>query len=244
MKIVQTVWRDGTLQASALDPLRAIVPKLILAFGSAARLAGLAEPLAQQFPQSTLLGCTTAGEITTQGVSDDSCVITALQFDSTQVHSASALLGSMADSRGAGPVSYTHLDVYKRQVETDQGQCYTWRDLDRGTALLANFLESLDLPAGSRIAVQVEKSVEALMLYLATLRAGFVYLPLNTAYQSAEMAYFIGNAEPALVVCASQNFGWLSKLAFQAGTPWVFTLNDDRTGSLLERCLLYTSRCV
>ncbi len=133
-------------------------------------------------------------------------------------------------------------DLDQTAVETDQGQCYTWRDLDRGTALLANFLESLDLPAGSRIAVQVEKSVEALMLYLATLRAGFVYLPLNTAYQSAEMAYFIGNAEPALVVCASQNFGWMSKLAFQAGTPWVFTLNDDRTGSLLERAAYASDR--
>ena len=126
-------------------------------------------------------------------------------------------------------------DLDTTAVETDQGQYYTWRDLDRGTAMLANFLESLNLPAGSRIAVQVEKSVEALMLYLATLRAGFVFLPLNTAYQSAEMAYFIGNAEPAVVVCTTQNFGWLSKLAFKAGTSWVFTLNDDRTGSLLER---------
>ncbi len=120
-------------------------------------------------------------------------------------------------------------------VETDDGQFYTWRDLERGSAMLANFLQSLDLPADARIAVQVEKSVEALMLYLATLRAGYVYLPLNTAYLSAEMAYFIGNAEPSVVVCTGSNFGWVSKLAFQAGTPWVFTLNDDRSGSLLAR---------
>jgi malonyl-CoA/methylmalonyl-CoA synthetase len=52
------------------------------------------------------------------------------------------------------------------------------------------------------MAVQVEKSVEAMMLYLATLRAGYVFLPLNTAYQSAEIEYFIGNAEPAVVVCS------------------------------------------
>jgi malonyl-CoA/methylmalonyl-CoA synthetase len=52
------------------------------------------------------------------------------------------------------------------------------------------------------VAVQVEKSVEAMMLYLATLRAGLVFLPLNTAYQSAEIEYFIGNAEPAVVVCS------------------------------------------
>jgi malonyl-CoA/methylmalonyl-CoA synthetase len=74
-----------------------------------------------------------------------------------------------------------------------------------------------------------------MVLYLATLRAGYVFLPLNTAYQSAEIEYFIGNAEPAVVVCSGANFGWVSKIAFKAGTQHVFTLNDDRTGSLLER---------
>ena len=122
-------------------------------------------------------------------------------------------------------------------IETDNGLNYSWRDLDRATAMLANLLESLQLPAGARIAVQVEKSVEALMLYLATLRAGYVFLPLNTAYQSAEIEYFIGNAEPAVVVCAPKNFGWVSKIAFKAGTQHVFTLGDDRTGSLLERAV-------
>ena len=73
------------------------------------------------------------------------------------------------------------------------------------------------------------------MLYLATLRAGYVFLPLNTAYQSAEIEYFIGDAEPAVVVCSAKNFGWVSKIAFKAGTRHVFTLNDDRTASLLER---------
>ena len=122
-------------------------------------------------------------------------------------------------------------------VETDQGLNYTWRDLDRSSAMLANLLGSLKLPKGSRIAVQVEKSVEAMMLYLATLRAGYVFLPLNTAYQSAEIEYFIGNAEPVVVVCSGANFGWVSKIAFKSGTQHVFTLNDDRTGTLLERAV-------
>ena len=120
-------------------------------------------------------------------------------------------------------------------IETDDGLNYSWRDLERATAMIANLLQSLKLPAGSRVAVQVEKSVEAVMLYLATLRAGYVFLPLNTAYQSAEIEYFIGNAEPAVVVCSSKNFGWVSKIAFKAGTQNVFTLDDDRTGSLLTR---------
>src|SRR6186713_1877987 len=120
-------------------------------------------------------------------------------------------------------------------VETDTGLNYSWRDLERGTAMMANLLASLGLPEGARVAVQVEKSVEAMMLYLATLRAGYVFLPLNTAYQSAEIEYFIGNAEPSVMVCSSKNFGWVSKIAFKAGTQHVFTLDDDRTGSLLDR---------
>src|SRR3990167_9457505 len=112
---------------------------------------------------------------------------------------------------------------------------YTWRDIDRASSRIANLLASLGLPEGSRVAVQVEKSVEAMLLYLATLRAGYVFLPLNTAYQSAEIEYFIGNAEPAVVVCTPGNFGWVSKIAFMAGTRHVFTLGENRDGSLLER---------
>ncbi|MBA3772522.1 MAG: malonyl-CoA synthase [Ramlibacter sp.] len=126
-------------------------------------------------------------------------------------------------------------DLDSAAVETDDGLVYSWRDLDRGTAMMANLLRALSLPEGSRVAAQVEKSVEAMILYLATLRAGYVFLPLNTAYQSAEIEYFVGNAEPAVVVCSGKNFGWVSKIAFKAGTRNVFTLNEDRTGSLLER---------
>jgi len=130
-------------------------------------------------------------------------------------------------------------DLDATAVETVGGSApslqYSWRDLDRATAMVANLLDSLELPKGARIAVQVEKSVEALILYLATLRAGYVFLPLNTAYRSAEIEYFIGNAEPAVVVCSPTNFGWVSKIAFNAGTRHVFTLDDARQGSLLQR---------
>ena len=133
-------------------------------------------------------------------------------------------------------------------IETADGPgaplLYSWRDLDRASAMMANLLDSLALPAGSRIAVQVEKSVEALVLYLAVLRAGHVYLPLNNAYQASEVEYFIGNAEPALVVCAPQCFGWVSKIAFQHGTAHVFTLGDDRSGTLLERAVFHPDRHV
>ena len=127
-------------------------------------------------------------------------------------------------------------DLDSVAIETVESRlAYTWRDLERATAMLANLLASLDLPEGSRIAVQAEKSVESLLFYLAVLRAGYVYLPLNTAYKRDEIAYFIGDAEPAVFVCAPKDFGWASQLAFAAGATWVFTLGDDRSGSLLER---------
>ncbi len=134
--------------------------------------------------------------------------------------------------RGAFPE-----DLSQTAIETADGATlhYSWRDLDRGTAMIANLLQSLELPANARVLVQTEKSVEALMLYLAVLRAGLVYVPLNNAYQASELEYFIGDAEPSVVVCASRHFGWISKIAFRHGTRHVYTLDDDRTGSLLQR---------
>ncbi|OZI17767.1 malonate--CoA ligase [Bordetella genomosp. 7] len=124
-------------------------------------------------------------------------------------------------------------DRSKVALETPDQQ-YTWDDLDHASARMANLLASLGLPEGARVAVQVDKSPEALLLYLATLRAGYVYLPLNTAYRESEVAYFLGDAEPSVVVCPSKNAEWMRKLAEQAGTQHVYTLDDDRSGSLLE----------
>lgn len=136
--------------------------------------------------------------------------------------------------RSAFPV-----DLNDIAIETADGpsapRVYTWGDIERTSARIANLLASLQLAEGARVAVQTEKSVEALFLYLAVLRAGFVYLPLNNTYQAAEIEYFIGNAEPSVVVCSSRNFDWVSKIAIAHGTRHVFTLNDDGTGTLLER---------
>ncbi len=120
---------------------------------------------------------------------------------------------------------------------------YTWGDIDRASARIANLLVSLELRPGARVAVHTDKSVEGLLLYLAVLRAGYVYLPLNNAYQAAELEYFLGNAEPAVVVCASRNFPDISRIAFAASpTSHVFTLDDDRTGSLLQRAAQHSDQ--
>ncbi|RYF88580.1 MAG: malonyl-CoA synthase, partial [Caulobacteraceae bacterium] len=85
--------------------------------------------------------------------------------------------------------------------ERPDGSVIRHGELDRLTARWANALVQQGVRPGDRVAVQVEKSPENLILYLATVRAGAVFLPLNTAYTLVELAYFIGDADPALIVC-------------------------------------------
>jgi malonyl-CoA/methylmalonyl-CoA synthetase len=123
-------------------------------------------------------------------------------------------------------------------IETHDGLVYSWRDLHFASARLAGWLASLNLPrdadgVAARVAVQVEKSPEALMLYLATLRAGLVYVPLNTAYQRAEVEYFLNDAQPAVVVCTPARAQEIEPLARAAGVQHVLTLGERRDGTLL-----------
>ncbi len=119
-------------------------------------------------------------------------------------------------------------------IETEDGARYSWSDVEHASARLAKLLLRLGLSAGDRVAVQVEKSPEALLLYLATLRAGLVFLPLNPAYQAAEIDYFVGDAEPAAIVCTPANAGWIEAIAHRHGVRHVYTLGADRSGTLLE----------
>ena len=107
-------------------------------------------------------------------------------------------------------------------------------DLDRLSAQLAHRLVDLRVRPGDRVAVQVNKSAEALVLYLACLRAGAVYLPLNTGYTLSELTYFIDDAEPRLMVIASDADAALPELADRSGAT-LATLDDDgASGSLLD----------
>ncbi len=85
------------------------------------------------------------------------------------------------------------------------GPVIHYDQLDATSARFAHALADANCERGDRVAVQVEKCWEALALYLACLRAGFVYLPLNTGYQKSELAYFFGDAEPAVIVCRPES---------------------------------------
>jgi malonyl-CoA/methylmalonyl-CoA synthetase len=121
------------------------------------------------------------------------------------------------------------------------GRHYTYSNLEDVSGRFANVLVSLGVQPGDRVAVQVEKSIEALMLYLGTLRAGAVFLPLNTAYTGAELAYFLGDAEPRVFVCDPVKAESLAPVAAEAGavleTMGVYVEGEPVPGSLLEKGL-------
>ncbi|WP_373078188.1 malonyl-CoA synthase [Zhongshania sp.] len=110
---------------------------------------------------------------------------------------------------------------------------YSYADIDKESARLANYLSNLGVQIGDRVSVQVHKSPEALSLYLACLRGGFVFHPLNTGYQSSELDYFLSNAAPAVVVCDSESVELMGPLLKKHGIANLLTLNADGSGSLI-----------
>jgi malonyl-CoA/methylmalonyl-CoA synthetase len=119
-------------------------------------------------------------------------------------------------------------------LEADNGERYRYVDLERETARLASYLTGLGVARGERVAVQVEKSPQALFLYLACLRAGLVYLPLNSAYQEGEVTYFLENAEPKVVVARPKSLRWLRPIADRLGIEQVFSLDENGQGTLMD----------
>lgn len=99
------------------------------------------------------------------------------------------------------PLFHVHPETADKVVlETADGSTLTYRRFFAITARLAHALRGCGVKPGDRVAIQVDKSPEALALYVACVRAGAVYLPLNTAYTTSEVDYFVGDAEPRLVV--------------------------------------------
>ncbi|USG63095.1 malonyl-CoA synthase [Sneathiella marina] len=113
-------------------------------------------------------------------------------------------------------------------------QTYSFEQIGTQSAQMANLLVNTGAKPGDRVAVQVGKSVEAVILYLACLRAGLVYLPLNTAYKAAEIDYFVGDASPAIVVCDPSSLKEISEISKKAGVLEVLTLDLNGHGSLSE----------
>ena len=121
-----------------------------------------------------------------------------------------------------------------RCIETLDGAVITYGDMEKRSARYADALARLGVGPGDRVAVQVEKSIEVIFLYLGCVRAGAVFLPLNTAYTPAEIEYFLGDAEPRVFVCDPGRMGALVPVAARTGVTHVMTLGADGRGTMAE----------
>lgn len=124
-------------------------------------------------------------------------------------------------------------DPARLAIETLDGQRISYRDLIARAGQMANVLVNRGVKPGDRVAAQTEKSVPGLVLYLAVVRAGAVYLPLNTAYTLNELEYFISDAEPSAVVCDPSKAEGIGAIAAKVGAK-VETLDADGKGSLTD----------
>ncbi|GAB4064025.1 malonyl-CoA synthase [Ancylobacter sonchi] len=125
-------------------------------------------------------------------------------------------------------------DAARTFLETPEGRVVSYGELDRRSAQYANALAARGVAPGDRVALQVEKSVEAVFAFLGTLRAGAVFLPLNTAYTAPEIDYFLGDAEATVFVCDPARLGELSAVASARKVPHVLTLDREGAGTLAQ----------
>ncbi len=145
-------------------------------------------------------------------------------------------------------------------LELEEGKLYSFADLEAGSGRICALFRKLGVRRGDRIAVQVEKSPEAIFLYVACLRFGAIFLPMNTAYQRGEVDYIVGDAEPVLLVCRPEAESQAREIAAARNVPQLLTLGQNGDGSLLAQarglapesdieatgaddiaCILYTS---
>lgn len=120
-------------------------------------------------------------------------------------------------------------------IEAADGRVISYGEMLAASARFATALTGFGVVAGDRVAAQVDKSPEAILLYLACVRAGAVFLPLNTAYTPNEVAYFLGDAEPRLVVCGPDRIDAIQTIA--SSDAKVATLGANGDGSLADAAL-------
>ena len=118
-------------------------------------------------------------------------------------------------------------------LECDDGRSFSFAQFWALAGRLAFALQAAGARPGDRIAVQVEKSPEAIALFWACARGGFVFLPLNTAYTAAEVSYFVEDAEPSVLVVTPQREASLAPVAAKVKAA-VLTLDDVGGGTLVQ----------
>ncbi len=122
----------------------------------------------------------------------------------------------------------------KLALETSDAAAVTYGELFKRSAQAANALVTLGVKPGDRVAAQIEKSTDVIVLALACLRAGAVLLPLNTAYTLAELEYFLGDAEPSLTLCRPHWLEPVRALAHKLGLRAVESLGVKGDGTFAD----------
>lgn len=119
-------------------------------------------------------------------------------------------------------------------LENRAGGVLTYGEADVLSARMAATLRGMGVVPGERVVVQVDKSAQAVALYLACLRVGAIYIPLNTAYTAAELNYFLGDAEPRVLVCQPSQEQALRALAEGCGVAHVLCLDPNGCGTWMD----------
>jgi malonyl-CoA/methylmalonyl-CoA synthetase len=119
-------------------------------------------------------------------------------------------------------------------ITTVDGSVYSRSDILEKTGRVANFLYSLGAKPGDRISVQVHKSIENMCIYLACLRGGLVFHPLNPSYTANEVKYFLENAKPFVIICDPSKFDMMRKLSEPTDIKHIYTLDSHGNGQFSE----------
>lgn len=125
-------------------------------------------------------------------------------------------------------------DPERPLLETGNGRRLNYGQMAALTRQLAGALATLQVKPGDRVVAQVEKSPEAIALYLACLHLDATFVPLNTAYTYAELEYFLGDAAPSVAVVRPGDRQQVQTIAAACGVKHVETLDDRGGGSLLD----------
>lgn len=125
-------------------------------------------------------------------------------------------------------------DRARTVMELEDGSRLSYADLEAQAGRYAALLVALGVKPGDRVAVQTDKSANAVFLYLGVVKMGAVYLPLNVGYTGAEIAYFLSDATPALVVCRPESETALREIAAKSGVAHVHTMDAAGGGSLTD----------
>ncbi|HEX4389534.1 MAG TPA: AMP-binding protein [Steroidobacteraceae bacterium] len=120
-------------------------------------------------------------------------------------------------------------------LRTPEGPPVSYAQLRERTARYAAALLELGVRPGERVAVQVEKSCDAVLLYLACLRVGAAFVPINVANTLPEVEYFLQDSQPRLAVVRPQARAELAPLAQRVGVECFETLGTAGDGTLTER---------